>query len=149
MARKAERAEAYKSGNTHEPTLGEARKWNEAYEKGYSLGYENGRNEQKPTQKFRVGPKPQIIRYNEHVAISFWACGAIICIYDILYFIQEDDGNWFVHEDKYQPALQSCFSIGWIESFTDALNRLKEYVWTNGTPVYYSGTDIICHYSIR
>ena len=31
--------------NTHEPTLDEARKWNEAYEKGYSLGYENGRNE--------------------------------------------------------------------------------------------------------
>ena len=35
--------------NTHEPTLDEARKWNEAYEKGYSLGYENGRNEQKPS----------------------------------------------------------------------------------------------------
>lgn len=34
--------------NTHEPTIDEARKWNEAYEKGYSLGYENGRNEQKP-----------------------------------------------------------------------------------------------------
>ena len=34
--------------NMHEPTLDEARKWNEAYEKGYSLGYENGRNEQKP-----------------------------------------------------------------------------------------------------
>ena len=34
--------------NTHEPTLDEARKWNEAYEKGYSLGYENGKNEQKP-----------------------------------------------------------------------------------------------------
>ena len=35
--------------NTHEPTLEEARKWNEAYEKGYSLGYENGKNEQKPS----------------------------------------------------------------------------------------------------
>jgi len=36
--------------NTHEPTLDEAKKWNEAYEKGYSLGYENGRNEQKPIE---------------------------------------------------------------------------------------------------
>ena len=36
--------------NMHEPTLDEARKWNEAYEKGYSLGYENGRNEQKPAE---------------------------------------------------------------------------------------------------
>ena len=42
--------------NMHEPTRDEARKWNEEYEKGYSLGYENGyslgyengRNEQKP-----------------------------------------------------------------------------------------------------
>ena len=36
--------------NTHEPTLDEARKWNEAYEKGYFLGYENGRNEQKSAE---------------------------------------------------------------------------------------------------
>ena len=36
--------------STLEPTLVEARKWNEAYEKGYSLGYENGRNEQKSVQ---------------------------------------------------------------------------------------------------
>lgn len=36
--------------NMHEPTLDEARKWNEAYEKGYSLGYKNGRNEQKPAE---------------------------------------------------------------------------------------------------
>ena len=36
--------------NAHEPTLEEARKWNEAYEKGYSLGYENGKNERKPAE---------------------------------------------------------------------------------------------------
>lgn len=36
--------------NTLEPTLVEERKWNEAYEKGYSLGYENGRNERKSVQ---------------------------------------------------------------------------------------------------
>lgn len=58
--------------NMHEPTLDEARKWNEAYEKGhsfgrkwidayekgYSLGYENGRNEKKPILEvfgFKVG----------------------------------------------------------------------------------------------
>ena len=36
--------------NTHDPTLDEAKKWNEAYEKGYSLGYENGRNEHQPAE---------------------------------------------------------------------------------------------------
>ena len=40
--------------NMHEPTLDEARKWNEAYEKGYSLGYENGRNEQKPAECINI-----------------------------------------------------------------------------------------------
>ena len=42
--------ESINESNIHEPTLDEVRKWNEAYEKGYSLGYENGRNEQKPAE---------------------------------------------------------------------------------------------------
>lgn len=35
--------------NEHEPTSYEIEKWNEAYEKGYDIGYMNGKNEQKPT----------------------------------------------------------------------------------------------------
>ncbi len=45
-----EEEEPINESNMHEPTVDEARKWNEAYEKGYSLGYENGRNEQKPVE---------------------------------------------------------------------------------------------------
>ena len=55
---KQKEQESINEGNMHEPTLDEARKWNEAYEKGYSLGYENGRNEQKPILEvfgFKVG----------------------------------------------------------------------------------------------
>lgn len=37
--------------NMHELTSDEVRKWNDAYEKGYSLGYKNGRNEQKPVEQ--------------------------------------------------------------------------------------------------
>ncbi len=40
-----EEQEPINEGNMHEPTLDEAMKWNEAYEKGYSLGYKNGRND--------------------------------------------------------------------------------------------------------
>lgn len=35
--------------NKHEPSTYEAKKWNEAYEKGYEIGYINGKKEQKPT----------------------------------------------------------------------------------------------------
>jgi len=35
--------------NEHEPTSYEIEKWNGAYEKGYDIGYMNGKNEQKPT----------------------------------------------------------------------------------------------------
>ena len=46
------------------------------------------------------GAKPEVVRYDEHTAISLWACGAIICIGSIIYFIGEDDGNWFFLESK-------------------------------------------------
>lgn len=36
--------------NEHEPTSYEIEKWNEAYEKGYDIGYMNGKNEQKPKE---------------------------------------------------------------------------------------------------
>lgn len=50
MEKLEEEQKPINESNMHEPTLDEARKWNEAYEKGYSLGYENGRNEQKPVE---------------------------------------------------------------------------------------------------
>lgn len=94
------------------------------------------------------GAKPEVIKYDEHTAISLWACGAIVCIGSILYFIQEDDGNWFLTEGEYSTGLQSCFSIGWAESFTKALTDLVEYTKEHGKPVYYSGTDILCYYQL-
>ena len=90
-----------------------------------------------------------MIKYDEHTAISLWGCGAIVCIGSILYFIQEDDGNWFTHNEEHgRIGLQTSFSIGWAESFSKALNDLVEYAKEHGEPVYYSGTDIICHYTL-
>ncbi len=102
------------------------------------------------------GAKPRVVRYNDNIAISLWGCGAVVCIVDQLYFIGEDDGNWFLREgkDKNLPrnlyGFATSFSIGWIESFTNALNALKEYVKENGTPVYYAGITekIVCHYKL-
>lgn len=99
------------------------------------------------------GAKPEVVRYDEHTAISLWACGAIVCIGTMVYFIVEDDGNWFLLEakrsDKYEDyGYQDSFSIGWAKSFSDAMKRLEDYTKENGEPVYYSGTNTICHYTL-
>ena len=98
------------------------------------------------------GPKQEIIRYDPNTASSFWGCGAIVCIGDLIYFVSEDDGFWWTNEDTKhgQCATAGCFSIGWAESFANAMMRLKEYVEKNGTPVYYSGIPekIIAHYTL-
>ena len=110
--------------------------------------------------------KQTVIRFDEETVISLWACGAIVCVKSIMYFIQEDDGYWFcpeyvdkedINEDglvdgwSYNHArvgMQNSFSVGWIDSFTTAMKSLKDYLKDNGTPVYYSGTDRICHYTL-
>lgn len=96
------------------------------------------------------GAKPEVIRYNKEIAISLWACGAIVCIGSLLYFISEDDGNWFIRDSEGEYGLQSTFSIGWAESFSEALKKLIEYTKENGKPVYYEGIKekIICHYTL-
>jgi hypothetical protein len=92
------------------------------------------------------GARPDTFKCGEHVAVSLWVCGAIVCIGDILYFIQEDDGYWFLDESG--EAVQDNFSIGWAKSFIEALERLMDFVKENGEPVYFSGIEkkIVCHY---
>ena len=33
--------------------------------------------------------KPGVVEYNDHIAISPWACGAIVCIYDQIFFMDK------------------------------------------------------------
>ena len=85
--------------------------------------------------------KNGVIRYNDNVAISFWGCGAIVCVNDTMYFISEDDANWFI-------STSDTLSTGWIESFAGALTRLQDYLKVNGTPIYYNGTNEIYSYTL-
>lgn len=101
-----------------------------------------------------LGAKPGVVRFNDHTAISLWACGAIVCIYDKIYFIQEDDGYWWYNDEEDKEyygryAYQDGFSIAWAESFSGALTELKKYVWEHGCPVYFSGTEVVCHYCLE
>ena len=79
------------------------------------------------------GPRPQVIRFDKETAISTWACGAIVCIKHLLYFIGEDDGHWFCNKSKHDIGCQTGFSIGWVDSFVKALTDLQDYVKENGT----------------
>ena len=108
-------------------------------------------NQESENYNVFVGSKPDVIEYNDHIAISTWACGAIVCVYDILYFICEDDGNWWINKEEKEYGrcgYQDCFSIGWVNSFINALSNLKKYVEEHGKPVYFSGTETICHYRL-
>ena len=111
-------------------------------------------NQDTSEYSFIQGAKPQVIRYDKETAISTWACGAIVCIEDIIYFFSEDDGTWYC-DDK---GSQTNFSIGWADSFINAFNSLSDYVKENGEPVRYNlGTDSegntiygdICHYKLK
>ena len=109
----------------------------------------NNYNQESENYNIFVGSKPGVIKYDEHTAISPWACGAIVCIGSLLYFVGEDDGNWLLIEGKeYGCGLQDRFSIGWAESFVEAMNKLVEYTKENGQPVYFSGTKVLCHYTL-
>lgn len=108
-----------------------------------------------------IGPRLDIIRYDDETAISPWSCGAIVCIHSFIYFIGEDDGNWGfnTHKEKMyewdgkdvydvECGYQTFFSIAWADSFADAMKRLSEYIKEHGEPVYYSGVEPkkICYY---
>ena len=118
------------------------------------INYLNERfNQGSNEYNFCLGAKPQVIRYDNDTAISIWACGAIVCIKDIIYFISEDDGNWYC-DDR---GSQINFSIGWADSFINAFNSLNDYVKENGEAVRYSlgrdseGNTIygdICHHKL-
>lgn len=119
----------------------------------------NNFNQQSEDYSIFFGAKPQILRYDKETAISLWSCGAIVCIGSILYFISEDDGNWFINEGNHdRVGLQGNFSIGWADSFVKALENLSKYVEENGVPVRYQmgidkdGNQIygdICNYRLE
>lgn len=100
--------------------------------------------------QYVIQPNVEVLKYDEHTAISLWECGAIVCIGSILYFVGEDDGNWFVCNDDDFVGFQSAFCIGWTSSFIAALERLEKYVNDHGTPIYWSGNPEkgICHYKL-
>lgn len=56
------------------------------------------------------------IRYDKDIVIVLWHCGAFIIINNIIHFICEDDGHWFLSNDE-------CFHIDWLPYYIEGLNK--------------------------
>lgn len=98
----------------------------------------------------------EVIRYEDKIAISVWACGAIVYIDGSIYYITEDDGDWWVevalNEDIPHRKIYGYMSpetcIGWAKDIANAYIRLVDYIEAHGKPVYYVGIDEICYYKL-
>lgn len=56
------------------------------------------------------------IRYDKDIVIVLWYCGAFVIINDIIHFISEDDGYWFLSND-------ACFHTNYISYYIEGLNK--------------------------
>lgn len=113
--------------NMHEPTLDEARKWNEAYEKGYSLGYENGRNVQKPVEWSEEDEKiiqSLILEVNKYVFFAGIEANKIVS------FLKSLRPSWKPREEDKQcldETIELLGNLGY-DGEADNLKQLKKKI---------------------
>ena len=130
--------------NKTKKKLNEVERWlNENYsqqnENGYDLVEESWEN-------------PCIVRYDEHTAVAFWICGAVVCIGHKLYFIEGDDGIWVVNERKTKigtviSGMLPGFTVMYAGKLSEALTMMEKYVRENGKYVEESERTI-AHYTL-
>ena len=130
--------------NKTKKKLNEVERWlNENYsqqnENGYDLVEESWEN-------------PCIVRYDEHTAVAFWTCGAVVCIGGMLYFIEGDDGIWVVNERKTKigtviAGMLPGFTVMLAGKLSEALTMMEKYVRENGKYVEESERTI-AHYTL-
>ena len=95
---------------------------------------------------------PCIVRYDEHTAVAFWTCGAVVCIGGMLYFIEGDNGIWVVNERKTEigtviSGMLPGFTVMLAGKLSEALTMMEKYVMENGKYVEESERTI-AHYTL-
>lgn len=99
--------------NEHELTSYEIEKWNEAYEKGYNIGYMNGKNEQKPTDAIAEMKQVEWSEEDEKMC--------------------QETIDWFEKKcfpyalENENPARES---IKWLKSLKDRVQTQPKQVWS-------------------
>ena len=111
--------------NKTKKKLNEVERWlNENYSQQNELGYDTVEESWE---------KPCIVRYDEHTAVAFWTCGAVVCIGHMLYFIEGDDGIWVVNERKTKigtviSGMLPGFTVMLAGKLSEALTMMEKYV---------------------
>lgn len=91
----------------------------------------------------------KVLRYCQDTAISFWECGAIVCIGARMCYIQEDDSYWFYcTSENGECGCKSSSSLSWGLDIATAITRLYEYVKEVGYPYNYANSDAVCGYEL-
>ena len=130
--------------NKTKKKLNEVEKWlNENYSQQNELGYDFVEESWE---------NPCIVRYDEHTAVAFWTCGAVVCIGGMLYFIEGDDGIWVVNERKTKigtviSGMLPGFTVMYAGKLSEALTMMEKYVRENGRYVEESERTI-AHYTL-
>lgn len=84
-----------------------------------------------------------VYSYTDKVVFTCWSCGAIVYIDGGIYYISEDDGNWWVEEsiilDMEYLHIKEVFgykssktSIYYATQIAQALVKLSAYIEDNG-----------------
>ena len=130
--------------NKTKKKLNEVERWlNENYSQQNELGYDIVEESWE---------NPCIVRYDEHTAVAFWTCGAVVCIGSMLYFIEGDDGIWVVNERKTKigtiiSGMLPGFTVMYAGKLSEALTMMEKYVRENGKYVEESERTI-AHYTL-
>ena len=130
--------------NKTKKKLNEVERWlNENYSQQNELGYDFVEESWE---------NPCIVRYDEHTAVAFWTCGAVVCIGSMLYFIEGDDGIWVVNERKTKigtviAGMLPGFTVMLAGKLSEALTMMEKYVRENGKYVEESERTI-AHYTL-
>ncbi len=130
--------------NKTKKKLDEVAKWlNENYSQQNESGFDT---------VVRSWQNPCIVRYDEHTAVAFWSCGAVVCIESMLYFIWGDDGIWVVNKMETKAGtviagMLSGFTVMLAGKLSEALTMMEKYVRENGR--YVEETErTIAHYTL-
>lgn len=130
--------------NKTKKKLNEVAKWlNENYSQQNELNFDT---------VVESWEKPYIVRYDEHTAVAFWSCGAVVCIGSMLYFIWGDDGIWVVNKMETKAGtviagMLSGFTVMLAGKLSEALTMMEKYVRENGR--YVEETErTIAHYTL-
>ena len=130
--------------NKTKKKLDEVAKWlNENYSQQNESGFDT---------VVKSWQNPCIVRYDEHTAVAFWSCGAVVCIESMLYFIWGDDGIWVVNKMETKAGtviagMLSGFTVMLAGKLSEALTMMEKYVRENGR--YVEETErTIAHYTL-